>query len=1128
MTGLSLFLLGPFQTLINGRSLTKFRTNRVQALLIYLAVESGFGMLHQQREALMDLLWPGLPLPSARQNLRQTLYELRKCIPTVAIAGKNSEWLHSDRQIIEVNPAYPLQTDTARFLQGITAAEASSRMAAIDLFRGDFLTDFYLPDTATFEEWAAARRGYFRRAVLNALSQQTDEALTSGDYTAAGQWARRQLMLDNLCEGAHRQLIQVLAATGRRSEAIRQYDACRVLLATELDLPPATETEALVAAIRANAAQPTALLETPREPAAQELLYELFLPSRPKHNLPHQPTSFVNRPEVTAVTDLLADPDVGLLTILGLGGMGKTRLGLAVAARQVALQGNENGRFPDGVYFVDLQDVDAVAEIAPAINQAIGFKPSANDRSPRQQLLDYLRRRQLLLVLDNFEQLLAGVDLLIKIRQAAPGVCLLITSRQKLAVQGEYLFPLPGLAYPAAHEPGAALSALLPSYPAYDLFIQRVKQVKPDFQSGEAETAFIWQICHLTNGMPLALELAAGWANLLSLPEIAAQIERGLDILESDLRDVVTRQRNIQTIFNTTWDQLNPAEQDCFARLCVFRGGFTYPAAQAVAGATLRQLALLTNHALLRHNPAAQHYHMHRLLRQFGKDKLNNHPDLATSVREKHSAYFTERLEQWGRELYGPRQAEAKLEMESDSQNIRLAWEWMVEKRRIGQLDKSVYPIFIFYHRSGRRRDIAPFCQPATDRLADASTPEEERVLAKMLFHQGFFQNDETGRRLAQQSMALINKLEAQGDEVRHEKAFALLRLADLTENVIASTDYLAASLALFRAVNDKWHVANLLFRQSIRYFWQGDLDQSDQLLHESHQLYDALGDEYGKIWVLSRQGLNAQSRGRFYDAQGLAQEAVAFYRQQGDLDSLGNALSWLANIKMLMGDFSEATALCQQAAIIKRELRLEPQLPDFDLDICAAVQGDYHQVYKYQSHLNDPETPARIKIAISGWLGAVFVAENRLGEAKKIMHDCLDSYQDTSMEYEMALFQIWLALIYQGLEKPKKAIAYLQQALRSTLETKIIYGVIYSLPAAARLFVATQPELAIEIYAAACQFGYVANSRIFADVVGNYIAASARTLPPGVVTAAQLRGQQADPWVVAQAILDRLTEITR
>jgi len=389
----------------------------------------------------------------------------------------------------------------------------------------------------------------------------------------------------------------------------------------------------------------------------------------PRHNLPVQTTPFVGREaELTELGRLLADPGVRLLTILGAGGMGKTRLALEAGAAQL-------NNFERGVYFVSLAPLDAVEAIVPTVAEALGFS-FYEGGEPRQQLLDYLNQKTVLLLMDNFEHLLDGAGLVTEVLETAPDVKVLSTSRARLSVQGEQLFHLSGMDFPDWETPEDALE-----YSAVKLFLQSARRVQPGFELAAGDLRYVARICRLVQGMPLGILLAAAWLTMLTPAEVAAEIEASLDFLETDLRDVPERQRSMRAIFDHSWNLLTAREQAVMQALSVFRGGFAREAAQQVAGASLRELRSLVDRSLLQRDPAGR-YGIHELLRQYAAEKLRKVPAEDAAARDSHCAYYAGFLQGREAQLLGRGQRQALAEIGAEIENVRTAWDWAVARAR--------------------------------------------------------------------------------------------------------------------------------------------------------------------------------------------------------------------------------------------------------------------------------------------------------------------------------------------------------------------------------------------------------------------------------------------------------------
>ena len=356
------------------------------------------------------------------------------------------------------------------------------------------------------------------------------------------------------------------------------------------------------------------------------------------HNLPFQPTTFVGRTEeLAAIKQLLNDPVCRVLTLLGPGGIGKTRLSIEAGTEQLQYHGN-------GVYFVPLTPVGSPSLIISAIASAIQVSFDGAD-DPCSQILRYLAEKQMLLIMDNFEHLLEGSDLLIAILQSAPNVKFLVTSRERLNIQEEWVLALEGLSFPTGES-----CQQLETYSAVQLFIQRARQIQANFSLIENAEA-VRTICQQVEGIPLAIELATTWLRAMSCPQITTHIASGLDFLSTPLRNVPARHRSLHVVFEQSWNQLLSAEQSVLMRLSVFRGGFDLAAAEQVAGASLMLLAGLADKSLIRIN-ATGRYDLHELLRQYGAEKLRD-AGATEPTAQRHGDYFLKLAEEAETHVFG-------------------------------------------------------------------------------------------------------------------------------------------------------------------------------------------------------------------------------------------------------------------------------------------------------------------------------------------------------------------------------------------------------------------------------------------------------------------------------------------
>jgi DNA-binding SARP family transcriptional activator len=570
MATLDIRLLGELSIHRDGVPLTALKSKKGLALMCYLVVT---GRTYA-RPALAGLFWPDFPETNALLNLRKTLHLLKQHLaPFVLIS----------RQTIALNQAASIWLDVSEFeARTVGQPEVAQLRAAAALYRGDFLGDFYLADSAAFEDWAAAHRAAYHGLALEALSQLADHHLANAQYEEAAVYARRQIAMDDLRESAHRQLMIALARSGRRNAALVQYETCRQILAEALVVEPSPATARLAEQIRQDEVGELDLdradLPGTETPAAEQPHPATI------HSLPTPATPFIGREaELTVLGQYLADPAIRLVTILGPGGVGKTRLALAAAERQGTSR--QPAAFSDGVYFVSLASVSTADSLAPTIAEAVGFHFYEGDE-PQAQLLRYLRSKNILLLLDNFEHLRDGVALLDELVQTAPAVKLLVTSRERLNLQAEHLFHIGSLTLPQTDAAGDDDDSLdLSSYSAIQLFCQSARRVQPGFALTVDNRADVLAICRLVQGMPLGIVLATTWLALLTPPEIVAEMGQNLDFLSTTMADMPARHRSLRAAFNHSWSLLNRQERTVFAQLSIFNGGFSRDAAQAVGGA---------------------------------------------------------------------------------------------------------------------------------------------------------------------------------------------------------------------------------------------------------------------------------------------------------------------------------------------------------------------------------------------------------------------------------------------------------------------------------------------------------------------------------------------------------------
>ena len=435
------------------------------------------------------------------------------------------------------------------------------------------------------------------------------------------------------------------------------------------------------------------------------------------NNLPQQLTEFVGRDaELLEAESLLGQ--TRLLTILAPGGTGKTRLAIQAAA-------DATSDYSDGTFLISLAEVSHAADILQTIAESIGIAFSS-DEEPLSQLLKYLANKRQLLVFDNFEHVVDSASVVSEILRATTEVTVIVTSRTKLNLSGETVLALGGLETTWANEE-EALSAS-----GVRLFLDAAKRADPNFSLDSENLQSLKQILILTGGMPLAILLAAAWVDVLPVDEIASEIAKSLDFLETQMGDVPDRHRSVRAVFDYSWELLSPSERDVFSALSAFRGGFSREAADKVAGASLRDLATLVNKSLVTANATKDRYTVHELLRQYAEAALQENQERYSEVHSRHCQFYADYLDRVFDEFFTARQPEIIKEIEADLENTRSAWRYALDARDAVLGRKVLLPVMMLYEIRGWYPAGAALFAEGISTFRLDSESEAERLLGAL------------------------------------------------------------------------------------------------------------------------------------------------------------------------------------------------------------------------------------------------------------------------------------------------------------------------------------------------------------------------------------------------------------
>jgi predicted ATPase len=872
-------------------------------------------------------------------------------------------------------------------------------------------------DSAPFEEWQLRQREWLHQRALEALIRLADYYERRGDDEQARGYAQRQIELDPWREEAHRQLMRLLVRSGQRSAALAQYETCRRILARDLGAEPEAETTELYKEIRDK--------ETSRQidrakMQAYSLSPPLLVSASPRHNFPAQTTPLLGREtELADLGVLLETPACRMITITGPGGIGKTRLALAAATEQ-------SDTFTHGAAFVPLQALSSAAFVAPAILAALDVGLQGQ-RDPRDQLLDELREKELLLVLDNFEQLLTpdqiqnegGVALLTDMLQHAPGVTLLVTSRERLALPGEWLFELSGLSYPVSESIDD-----VEGYSAVRLFVQRAGQVRRKFALADDEAHAVARICQLVEGLPLAIELAAATLRTRSCTAIAAAIESDLSVLSTVLRAIPERHRSVWATFEYSWRLLSDEERRVFPRLSVFRGGFQEQAADQIAQASPQLLAALLDKSWLRWD-GVERYDMHELVRQYAAEKLEQAGE-ATDTRKHHAAYFLGLAQTTDSKLRGPEQAIWLVRFEAEHDNLRAVLNWALDCLEIDMGLRLAGALGWFWYSHDHfiegRAWLAPLLASAASPGVTAGARVKGLIAAGALaIKQGDYP---AAAQVLQASLTLAREVE--------DKPGIAHTLGVLGWMAVAQDDYTQAiawseeSLRLYREIGDKWGIAQalsnlgemrqsegnyaqaaalydeslilaheagdkrgiafLLSMQALLAQQQGDYDRTRALAEQSLRLFGELKETWGMAWSRFHFGRAALQQGDYGQAAVVLEETLALFEKLGDRQNTALALMALGNIAFERGDYGRTVVLGRRGLRLCRELGMQAGIAA-GLEGLAAVAGAQRQPER-AARLFGAATALRAAIGAPVSPGERPAYERNLARARTLMDD--------------------------------------------------------------------------------------------------------------------------------------------
>ncbi|NLG95904.1 MAG: tetratricopeptide repeat protein [Chloroflexi bacterium] len=678
-------------------------------------------------------------------------------------------------------------------------------------------------------------------------------------------------------------------------------------------------------------------------------------PEPRRRSLPAQlPQFFGREAELEDIQRLLGEPDCRLLTLVGPGGIGKTRLAIE-AARQM------QAAFADGVVFVDLQPLSAAEHIPSTIANQLNL-PLTGASPSDIQLAAFLRSRQALLVIDNFEHLLEGADLLAMLLQYAPQLKILVTSREALNLQEEWIFPVEGLTYPNGELEGEGLP-VIEDYSAVRLLAARIRRVRPEF-SIEEEKESIVRICRLVEGMPLALELAAVWARVLRCDEIAQEIENNLQFLSSGLRNIPERHRSLEAVFEQSMRLLDERERDVFKQLSVFRGGFSREAVEQVTGSTLSVLSSLVDKSLLRREH--ERHSLHQLLRQFAEQLLDQQPEQAAQVRDRHCAYFTQFLrDRQVAVTLGGNQA-VIFEIRSEIENLRAAWNWALSQGRLQELRFLALVLDPFFQYQSWFTEAAEMLEggiqalenmsPAGSHAQNTQKPPDTRyVRAQMLASLVWFYTRlgriEKAREAAEKSHRLYTELDAAPPTGLGSEPLAGIGMTALLQGrYTEALDYAERTRQVSEARGDGLNHAFAHYLMSSAHLRLGNFEQARENGRIAYEIASKNNALWFSAYCLNEWGSAARAMKDYDEARKQFQASYTIRESFNDPEGMAVALNHLGEIANLQQNFDEAMQIFQRSIQTYRTINDRGGLATamLGMGVAACGQGKRSEAQNY------------------------------------------------------------------------------------------------------------------------------------------------------------------------------------
>jgi predicted ATPase/DNA-binding SARP family transcriptional activator len=928
-------LFGSFGAWRAGEPLPLLRSRSEKWLLMLLALRPGKAI---SREWLSATLWPDSEAALGLYNLRRCLTNLRKALGT-----ETNLLLAPSPQTLCLDPAH-VWVDVSAFDAAAVEGSIESLEQAVALYRGALLED-------CAEEWALTARIEREQAYLAALETLAAHAASVRQPTVAVRYLRLTIAADPLREAAYGALMQALADCGDYAAVTQVYRDLRLLLHQELNIAPAAETEALYRCLQQQAKQAVLPLPAPG--------------SLPLRRLPVPLTNLVGREnDLAEVVGWLQKER--LVTLLGSGGVGKTRL--AIATAETLAPG-----YPDGVWFVELASLSDPALVAHTVARTLGVKEETG-RPIVETLVNAMASRSLLLILDNCEHLLdACADLVDTLLSHCPTLRVLATSREALGLVGEHRYYTPSLTLPPIasqdrpQDFGEKDLAWLMEYGGMRLFVERAMQVQSAFRLTAQNAASVLGVVQHLDGIPLAIELAAARVRSLSIAEIQPRLHDCMALLGGGHRAALPRQKTIRALIDWSYDLLTEKEKRLLLRLSVFAGGWSLEAAESVCADLERErpllppdaagfsalsredlldvLTALTDKSLVIYEESrgGARYRMLETVRQYARDRLTESGETLV-CRRRHRDYFLALAEEGNQKLKGPEQAQWLRALETEHDNLHQAVRLCLEQGEIAEIGLRLGAALQRFWQTRGHLTEGRECLNALLARPEAAARARARAAAlngagRLAAKQGDYAS---ARSWHEESLEIFREL---GD--RQGSAHSLIELGAMAwsqGDYASALSMMEEALEPLRETGDQLGIATAVGLQALVAWNQGDYASARTLQEEELGIRRAVGDFHGVANALGNQGLVDYALGNYASARSLHEESVEIFRELGDRYGIAHSLCNLATVFWQQGDYATFSALQEESLEIRRQFGDRRGIAQClnNLATVAANQGDY------------------------------------------------------------------------------------------------------------------------------------------------------------------------------------------